>query len=260
MPWIEANDIMLHYRIEGPADASPLVLIHELGDALESWDRVMPHLGHRRVLRWDWRGAGQSEKIRGELSVDVLCADLAALMDALDLSGPADVAGTALGGGVALAFAARMPEHVLKRAVSSPTVGGASGIEALLRARADQVEQKGMRGQVDTSLDRSFLPKHRLDASAFQEYRARWISNDPSSYASHNRMLAGMDERANLAKITCPTLVLGGEDDALLTPSAMREVAEAIPGAEYQTLASGHFLPVNTPDLWAKTVLPFFDR
>ena len=51
MPWIEANDIMLHYRIEGPADASPLVLIHELGDALESWDRVMPHLGHRRVLR-----------------------------------------------------------------------------------------------------------------------------------------------------------------------------------------------------------------
>ena len=73
-------------------------------------------------------------------------------------------------------------------------------------------------------------------------------------------MLAGMDERANLAKITCPTLVLGGEDDALLTPSAMREVAEAIPGAEYQTLASGHFLPVNTPDLWAETVLPFFDR
>ena len=38
------------------------------------------------------------------------------------------------------------------------------------------------------------------------------------------------------------------------------EVAEAIPGAEYQTLASGHFLPVNTPDLWAETVLPFFDR
>ena len=32
MPWIEGNDIMLHYRIEGPADASPLVLIHELGD------------------------------------------------------------------------------------------------------------------------------------------------------------------------------------------------------------------------------------
>jgi len=181
-------------------------------------------------------------------------------MDALDLSGSADVAGTALSSGVALAFAACMPERIRKLAVSSPAFGGASGIEAMLRARADQVEQKGMRGQADTSLDRFFLPKHRLDASAFQDYRARWISNDPSSYASHTCMLAGMDERANLAKIACPTLVLGGEDDALLTPSAMQEVAEAITGAEYQKLASGHFLPVNTPDLWAETVLPFLDR
>jgi len=141
----------------------------------------MPDLGQRRVLRWDWRGAGQSEKICGELSVDVLCGDLAALMDALDLSRSADVAGTALGGRVALAFAARIPERIRKLAVSRPAVGGARVIEAMLRARADQVEQKGMRGQVNTSLDRSFLPKHRLDASAFRDYRARWISNNPSS-------------------------------------------------------------------------------
>ena len=260
MPWIEANNIMLHYRMEGPADAPPLVLIHELGGSLESWNRVLPQLGHRRVLRWDWRGAGQSEKIRGELALDVLCADLAALMDVLGLAGPADVAGTALGGGVALAFAARMPDRVRKLAVSSPAIGGASGIEAMLRARADQVEQEGMRGQVDISLDRSYLPKYRTDASAYQEYRARWISSDPASYASHNRMLASMDERANLAKVTCPTLVLGGEDDALLTPSAMQEIAEAIPSAQYETLASGHFLAVNTPGIWAETVLPFFDR
>lgn len=260
MPWIEANDIMLHYRVEGPSDGAPLILIHELGGSIESWDRVMPHLGQRRVLRWDWRGAGQSEKIRGELAVDVLCADLAALMDGIGLGGSVDVAGTALGGGVALAFAARYPDKVRRLAVSSPAIGGASGIEAMLRARADQVEQGGMRAQVDISLDRSYLPKYRQDTKAFQEYRARWMTNDPASYASHNRMLAAMDERLNLAKIACSTLVLGGADDALLTPDAMQEVADAIPGAEFQKLASGHFLPVNTPDLWAETVLPFFDR
>jgi 3-oxoadipate enol-lactonase len=72
-------------------------------------------------------------------------------------------------------------------------------------------------------------------------------------------MLAGMDERANLAKITSPTLVLAGKDDSLLVPAAMQDVADAILDCQIKVLATGHFLAVNTPDLWAKTVLPFFD-
>ncbi len=260
MPWIEANGVTLHYRLDGPADAPPLVLIHELGGSLASWDRVMGRVGDRRVLRWDWRGAGLSEKIRGELSIDTLCADLAALMAGVGLDRPADVAGTALGGGVALAFAARAPERVRRLVVSSPAIGGARAIEDMLRARADQVEREGMRGQVDISLDRSYLPKYRTDPAAFAEYRARWIANDPASYAGHNRMLAAMDERRNLARIACPTLVLAGSDDGLLVPDAMREIAEAIPGAQFQELATGHFLAVNTPDLWAAIAPPFFNR
>lgn len=259
MPWIEVNGVALHYTLEGPIGAPPLVLIHELGGSLASWDRVMPHLDQRRVLRWDWRGTGLSEKIRGELSIEILCDDLAGLMDGVGLAQPADIAGTALGGGVALAFAACAPERVRRVAASSPAIGGSSGIEAMLRARADQVEEEGMRGQVDVSLDRSYLPKYRTDPSAFAEYRARWIANDPASYASHNRMLAGMDERANLAKIASPTLVLAGNDDSLLVPTAMKDIADAIPGCQFEALATGHFLAVNTPDLWAKAVLPFFD-
>jgi len=260
MPWIDINSVTLHFRLDGPVDAPPLVLIHELGGSLASWDRVMPYLGHRRVLRWDWRGAGLSEKIRGDFSVDTLCVDLASLMEGVGIEGPADIAGTALGGGVALAFAARNPGRVKRLAVSSPAIGGASGIEDMLRARAEQVEQEGMRRQVDVSLDRSYLPKYRTDSAAFAEYRARWIANDPSSYASHNRMLAAMDERLNLASIDCPTLVFASSDDALLVPSAMHEIAEAIPGAKFLQVASGHFFAVNTPDLWAESVLPFLDE
>jgi len=259
MNWAEVNGLSLHYRLEGPEDAPPLVLIHELGGTLASWDRAMPFIQSRRTLRWDWRGAGLSEKIRGDLSIDAVTADLAGLLDAVGFDGSVDIAGTALGGGVALAFAARAPERVRRLVVSSPAVGGASGIEAMLRARADEVERDGMRPQVDTSLDRSYLPKFRTDPAAFAEYRARWIANDPASYASHNRMLAGMDERANLAKIACPTLVLAGSDDGLLTPSAMREIADAIPDAEFRELATGHFLAVNTPSLFAEAALPFLD-
>lgn len=261
MPWIEANGVSLEYFLDGPADGVPLVLIHELGGTAHSWDRVMPALERagRRVLRWHWRGTGLSEKIRGELAVETLCADLAALMTVIAFPQPADVAGTALGGGLGLAFAARHPARVRRLAVSSPAIGGASGIEDMLRARADEVERDGMRPQVDSSLARSYLEKYRTDAQAFRDYRNRWIGNDPASYASHNRMLAAMDERGNLGKIASPTLVIGGTDDMLLTPAMMRPIADAIPGAEYRELPTGHFLPVNTPDVWIDEVLPWLN-
>lgn len=259
MPLIEANGIVQEYQLDGPEGGAPLVLLHELGGSLQSWDRCVPAMvkAGRRVLRYNWRGTGASEKIRGELDVGTLCDDLAALMAAVGLAQPADVAGTALGGGVALAFAARYPSKVRKVTASSPAIGGDSGIEDMLRTRADEVESGGMRPQVDSSLIRSYMEKYRTDAAAFTAYRNRWIANDPGSYASHNRMLAAMDERANMAKITCPCLITSGSDDRLLTPPAMKEIADAIPGAEYRELATGHFLPVNTPDLWAAEVLPW---
>jgi 3-oxoadipate enol-lactonase len=188
-----------------------------------------------------------------------MCDDLAALMDAVGLAQPADVAGTALGGGVALAFAARYPAKVRKVTASSPAIGGDSGIEDMLRTRADEVESGGMRPQVDSSLVRSYMEKYRTDPAAFTAYRNRWIANDPGSYASHNRMLAAMDERANVAKIACPCLITGGSDDKLLTPSAMKVIADSIPAADYQELPTGHFLPVNTPDLWAAEILPWLN-
>ncbi len=261
MSLIEANGVVLEYRLDGPEDGAPLVLLHELGGSIESWDRCIPAIAKagNLVLRYNWRGTGASEKIRGELSVDTMCDDLAALMDALAFPQPADVAGTALGGGIALAFAARHPAKVRKVAASSPAIGGDSSIATMLRARADQVEAGGMRPQVDTSLDRSYMPQYRADTAAFSAYRDRWIANDPGSYASHNRMLAAMDERRNLERIACPCLIIGGADDRLLLPAAMAEIANKIPGAEYRELPTGHFLPVNTPDLWATEVLPWLN-
>lgn len=261
MPLIEANGIVQEYDLTGPEGGAPLVLIHELGGSMQSWERCLPALQEsgRRVLRYNWRGTGASEKIRGELDVAVLCNDLAALMDAVGLAQPADVAATALGGGVALAFAARYPAKVRRLAVSSPAIGGSDGLGDMLRKRADEVEADGMRPQVDSSLARSYMEKYRTDTAAFTAYRNRWIANDPVSYASHNRMLAEMDEWPNLARIACPVLVIGGADDMLLTPAMMQPIAEAIPNGEYKLLPTGHFLPVNTPDLWAAAVLPWLD-
>src|SRR4029450_9593891 len=95
-----------------------------MGGALESWDEVVPRLGgHRRVLRYDTRGAGLSEKVRGALSIDTMVDDLAALLDALHITGKVALAGIAVGGAIALHAAVRLPQRVSAVVVGSPASG-----------------------------------------------------------------------------------------------------------------------------------------
>jgi 3-oxoadipate enol-lactonase len=107
MEFIELNGAALRYELTGTGDRT-LLLIHEMGGSLESWDNVVPRFaGSRRVLRYDTRGAGLSQKARGELSVDTMADDIAALLDISGIKGPVALAGVAVGGAIALHFAAR---------------------------------------------------------------------------------------------------------------------------------------------------------
>src|SRR5262245_31132438 len=102
MDFIEVNGTALRYNLAG-SGASTLVLIHEMGGTLESWDLVRPVLSaRRRVLRYDTRGAGLSQKVRGTLGIDTLVDDLVALMDATGITGKVALAGVAVGGAIAL--------------------------------------------------------------------------------------------------------------------------------------------------------------
>ena len=78
MNFIEANGVSLRYAVEG--SGKPVVLIHEMGGTLESWGLLAPLLAaERRVVRYDTRGAGFSEKSRGALTIDTMTDDLIAL-------------------------------------------------------------------------------------------------------------------------------------------------------------------------------------
>src|ERR1700738_2493334 len=102
MQFIDVNGAALRCELSG-SGASTVVLVHEMGGTLESWDGVAPKLAaRRRVLRYDTRGAGLSEKVRGALTFDTMADDLVALLDALAIAGKVAIAGVAVGGGIAL--------------------------------------------------------------------------------------------------------------------------------------------------------------
>lgn len=256
MEWIEINGVVLRYELSG-AGSVPLLLIHELGGSLEFWDPVLPALRKEfRVLRYDLRGFGMSEKVK-TIRLDHLLSDIEGLLDALALIEPCAVIGPALGAGIALAFAAQHPTRVRRLALSSPATGVPPERRTQMLERAQIVEREGMRAAVDQSLARSYPERLRGNQERFEQYRRRWLANDPEGFAAINRMLTEMDLTRQYARIACPTLLIGCTYDSLRPPNEIERIAQQIAGARYVEAASGHFMPYQTPELFLETVLPF---
>jgi 3-oxoadipate enol-lactonase len=254
MNWVEVNGTSLRYDISG-AGPTWVVLIHEMGGTLESWDRVLPSINNgRRVLRYDFRGAGLSEKIRGSVSWDTMAGDLAALLDAIGAPAKVALAGIAVGAGIGAHFAVRYPNRVAALILHGPAMGLAGERRQAMLDRAATVEAGGIRAVAEASLAASYPPVVRHDPADFAAFRARWLGNDPASFAAVNRMLAAEMIEDDLTRIACPTLVTAGRHDGLRPPEAIRPMASRVPGAEFLELNSGHFANVQTPGLVGQAI------
>jgi 3-oxoadipate enol-lactonase len=254
MNWTEVNGVSLRYELTG-AGPSTLVLIHEMGGTLESWDQcVAPLNNSRRVLRYDTRGAGQSEKIKGGVTWDQMADDLGGLLDHLGIAGKVSLAGIAVGGAIAMHYAVKNPDRVAALVMHGPATGVSGDRRQATLDRAALVEANGMRHVVETSLALSYPPVVRHDPDVFNTYRARWIANDPESFAAINRMLAGEEITAELARVACPTLVTAGRHDPLRAPDVIGPMAAMVPGGQFLELNSGHFASVQTPGIMAQAI------
>jgi len=257
MEFIEVNGVGMRYELGGRGDRT-LVLVHEMGGSLESWDDVAPRLAEtRRILRYDTRGAGLSQKVHGELGINTMADDIAALLDSLGIRGQVALAGIAVGGAIALHFAARYPERASAVAVGSPATSIAPDRRATALERIAKVETAGMAFAVEDSMQNGYPPELRGDIKRFQRYRARWLGNDPVSYAAIYRMLTGLDMQGELSRLRCPVLVIGGSLDRVRPPALAEAVAKAIPGARYVEVHTGHNMAVQTPDLIADRIDEF---
>jgi 3-oxoadipate enol-lactonase len=255
--FIEANGVAIRYELSGAGDRT-LVLVHEMGGSLESWDEVAPRIAvTRRVLRYDARGAGLSQKVRGELTLDAMADDIAALLDTLAISGKVAVAGIAVGGAIALHFAARYPERTSAVVAGSPATGIAAERRIPALERVARIEAAGMAFAVEDSMQNGYAPELRDDVKRFERFRARWLGNDPSSYATIWRMLANADMEAELTRLSRPVLVIGGSLDRVRPAAVAQAIAKSIPGARYVEIRTGHYMAVQTPELIADCIDAF---
>ncbi|GLH81995.1 3-oxoadipate enol-lactonase [Bradyrhizobium sp. SSBR45G] len=258
MNWIHLDDLTLRYEARGNGTQT-LVLLHELGGSLDSFDALMPALGDdRRVLRYDLRGAGLSEKPRSSFSFTDHVGDLHRLLAGLGIAGPVDIAGVAAGAAVAVSFALTYPDRVSSLSLCAPALSVDADRVQYLARRSELCMRSGMRAVAAETLDRSYPPALRRDRNAYLAYLGRFLGNDPVGYACNNLAFAKVDLLPRLRDIPHRCLLLAGAHDLLRPEAQVMALAGMIPHAEPATINdAGHLMHVQAPAEMAGRLVAF---
>jgi 3-oxoadipate enol-lactonase len=260
--WVQANGTWLRFAEDGAGVATAIatvVLVHEMGGTLDSWDEVVPHLSSKyRVLRYDMRGFGLSQKIFGQYTVDDAIGDLVGFIDAMKVQGPLALVGAAVGGGVTMRVAAQIPERISALVALAPATEIAPERQAGARAMPGRIAELGIRRLVDEQIAPGSYPEQLRDnPERFRRFQAQQSSMDPESFAATFGMLLEAKYLPYLSGIKCPTMVIAGEFDKTRPPAMLEPVARAIPGARFEVLPSCHFMAMQAPDLVGKMIAGF---
>ncbi len=235
------SSIEVAYTEDGPADAPVVVLSNSLGATRGMWDPQVPALAERyRVVSYDTRGHGDSPSPAGPYTLDDLVDDVVALLDRLGVR-RAHVAGLSLGGMTAMRLAAREPARV-DRLVALATSAKPDPQGFLDRAAA--ARSGGTAPLAPTVVSRWLTPGY---AAAHPDLVARLeamiVAADDEGYALCCEVVAAVDLREDLARITAPTLVVSGAEDPALPPPHQQAIADGIAGSSLVSVSPGAHLP-----------------
>jgi 3-oxoadipate enol-lactonase len=250
--------VAVSYSSAGPADAPVLVLSNSLGATRAMWDAQVPALAERfRVITYDTRGHGESPVPPGPYSLDDLVDDLVALLDEVGAE-RAHLGGLSLGGMTGMRLAAREPGRLDRLALlcTSAFIGPGIYGDRVRLVRAD-----GTGSIAPAVVERWFTPEFREREPQTVGRMEAMIAGIPDEgYAGCCEAIDAMDLRADLPRITAPTLVISGWQDPATPPEHQQAIVDAIPGAELLTVSpAAHLANIEQPLQVTGALLGHFD-
>ncbi len=217
---------------------------------------------HHRLLRYDARGCGLSDRETGPVSFKTNRLDLEAVVDSAGLSRFA-LFGASQGAAIAIEYAARHPDRVSHLILYGAYLQGALKRGALPRAIE---EAQTMLKLVELGWGREnsafrqvfanqFIPDSTLvQLRAFDEIQRQTVS--PEAAAALLASFYSVDVSDLAAEVRCPTLVLHSREDARIPFEEGRRVARAIRGAEFVPLEGRNHILLDHQAAWSQ----FFDE
>lgn len=260
MPEIVANGLTFHYQIQGKENGPVVVLINGLLTDLSSWNgHLTYYTDNFCVLTYDCRGQGGTDKPDdGPYPPRLHAEDLHALLDELNIQ-KAALVGVSSGGCVALSFAARWPERVSALVVANGYARADTAMQVKLNSWLSGMAAGGGPLRFDVSspwiwgatfLNENFeaLKPFREKGSALPVCAARHLIEGAMDH----------DVASELPNITCPTLLMTGDEDVLTPLSYSHAIQRRIAGSRIAVLErAGHCMFLERVGAFARTAADF---
>ncbi|TKV57009.1 alpha/beta hydrolase [Nakamurella flava] len=267
------KDTNLHVDDTG-GSGRPVVLIHGWPLSGEAWKDQVPAFADAgyRVVTYDRRGFGRSDKPLTGYTYDTLSEDLQSILEGLDLT-DVTLVGFSMGGGEvarylskfgsdrirSVVFASAVPPYLLKTGDNPDgplEKSAAAKMAAQLTANQDEF--------YDQFTTEFFSANGVLKVTEQQRQEALALAHQASKPAALACMAAfgGTDFRDDLTKVTVPTLVIHGDADATVPfEGSGARTAAAIPGSEVKVISDApHGVTVSHAPEWNEAVLDFLRR
>lgn len=213
-----------------------VVLIGSLGSDRSMWGPQINGLTEvADVIAVDLRGHGQSPTTPGPYTIADLAEDVLVVLDSNERA-RVHLVGLSLGGAVAQWIAVHRPTRVetLTLLCTAARFGEPQG----WTDRAVTVRGSGTESIADAVLSRWFTPELvARDADLASHHRRMIAATSDEGYASCCEAIAGWDNRADLPRISAPTLVVAGEQDAATMPADLKIIADGIARSSFHILS-----------------------
>ena len=252
------------FELTGPTDAPVVVLIHGLGLNKDCWQWTTPALTDAyRVLRYDLYGHGATSAPTETPSLSLFSTQLTGLLDHCGVVS-ATIAGFSLGGMIARRFAQDTPQRAQALVILHSPHMRSDAAQAAILKRVDQAREMGPQSTVKAALERWFTETFRAANPDMMETVRGWvIANRIDVYHTIYRVLAeGIDEIVTPnPPITCPALVITGDEDYGNGPEMTHAIAAEIPGAKTLVLSGlRHMALAEAPEAVNKPIRQFLNE
>ncbi len=267
------KDTRLHVDDTG-GSGRPVVLIHGWPLSGESWGNQVPALEQAgyRVVTYDRRGFGRSDKPMTGYTYDTLTEDLNALLTELDLT-DVTLVGFSMGGGEVARFLStygseRVRSVVFASAVTPYMMQTPNNPDGPLDAEKAATMTAGLTADSDAFYDQFTTEFFSVDGELKvteeqrQEALALCLQADKKAALACMAAFGSTDFRDDLTKVTVPTMVLHGDGDATVPfDGSGRRTHAAIAGSQLLIISGApHGCNVSNPDEWNKALLDFLSR